>query len=138
MPPTHITVTAPEGRKTPIHPNDGSDPESPTLMFVEHGTIARVKYSADVRRAIARGDLIAVDGDGAHTTDLEKASAPKAMQAFDIETGAELELEKIVLARHTRRPPGRLTSRADVATTDATRGPERTFDTSDAKPKKER
>lgn len=73
MPPTHIFVTAPEGRLTPINPTDGSDGAG--LLYVEHGRTTRVKYSADVRRAIADGDLIPVTIGGVHVKEIDKAAA---------------------------------------------------------------
>jgi hypothetical protein len=134
MPPKHITVTAPEGRKTPIHPMDGAEPGN-ALLHVEPGTTARVRYSAEVRRSIARGDLIPVDaatGKPAGTPgnyDLEKASAPAAMKVFDKETGDELELEKIHHEKHVHSRPR--VKPHDSGTGDAASRP--TFDTSDAK-----
>lgn len=75
---THITVTAPEGRKTPIAPNDGIDPES-HMLFVDPGTVCRVRYSADVRRAITRGDLVPCGLDG-KPVELEKAGCTKQLE----------------------------------------------------------
>lgn len=57
--PEYITVTAPKGRKAPIHPSDGSDPEG-GLLFVTDERVCRVRYSGDVRRALRDGDLIPV------------------------------------------------------------------------------
>lgn len=73
--PTHITVTAPEGRKTPIHTNDGTDPSGHQLT-VEKGRIAKVRYSQDVRRSINRGDLIPCDLTGKRVESIDDAEAP--------------------------------------------------------------
>ena len=40
---THITVTAPEGRKTPVSAADGIEPGG-GLLYVEPGWIRRVAY----------------------------------------------------------------------------------------------
>ena len=71
MPPTHILVTAPEGRKCPIHPSGGSDVGG--LLYVEHGRVTRVKYDQDLRRSIARGDLIPCKLDGSPISTLVEA-----------------------------------------------------------------
>lgn len=82
MPPTHILVTAPKGRKCPIHPSDGSDAGG--LLFVEHGEgeaprVTRVKYSQDIRRAIGDGDLIPSKLDGTPAKDLDEAACPEPL-----------------------------------------------------------
>jgi hypothetical protein len=74
-PPTHITVTAPPGRKTPIHKADGVDPGGST-MYVEAGIVRRVANSQTVRRAIARGDLLLCNMNGADVDSVELAAAP--------------------------------------------------------------
>lgn len=79
MPPTHIFVTAPEGRLVPIHPDDAS--AGAGMFYLEHKDaegrpqVARVKYSADVRRAITDGDLIPSTIAGVAVKDLDKAAA---------------------------------------------------------------
>jgi len=97
MPPTHQTVTAPEGRKTPIASSDGCEPGG-GLLYVEAGTVARVRCSGHVRRSIDRGDLIPCTADG-KPVELEQAGSPEVLKVVD-ETGLELELEKIDLSRH--------------------------------------
>lgn len=62
--PTHITVTAPKGKRTPVHPADGVEPGGALLCVVE-GEIRRVRYSQTTRRSVARGDLIPCDMNGA-------------------------------------------------------------------------
>lgn len=76
MPPSHIFVTAPEGRLCPIHPADGRNHETGGLLYVEHGKVERVKYSGDVRRAWKRGDLVLVDRQGAKVKTFDQAAAP--------------------------------------------------------------
>lgn len=75
-PPTHITVTAPEGRTAPVHPSDGVEPGGAQLR-VTSDDIARVRFlgSGAIRRSIARGDLIPCDMNGA-TVDVDAAAAP--------------------------------------------------------------
>lgn len=77
MDPTHITVTAPAGVRTPIHPNDGIRPGGDPL-FVVAGAVERVRYSQTIRRALGRGDLIACNMDGAPVT-VALAAAPSEL-----------------------------------------------------------
>lgn len=76
---THITVTAPPGRRTPIHPSDGVRPGGGAL-YVEHGCVERVRYSQTVRRSLGRGDLISCDLNGAPVT-VTLAAAPMEIPA---------------------------------------------------------
>lgn len=66
MTPAYITVTAPSGRRTPIHHEDGTEPGGGQLCVVA-GEIIRVRYagSQTIRRSIGRGDLIPCDMNGA-------------------------------------------------------------------------
>jgi hypothetical protein len=73
--PTHITVTAPPDRVTPIHKDDGIAPNGAQLR-VTAGRVARVRYSQSVRRAIARGDLIPCNMSGAAVPSVDLAAAP--------------------------------------------------------------
>lgn len=93
---THITVTAPEGRKTPIAPNDGVDP-SGTLLYVDPGSVCRVRYSADVRRAIGRGDLVLCDLQAKPVKELEQAACPKQLEEVieDHYGGDKCDLKKL-------------------------------------------
>ena len=76
MPPrTYITVTAPPGRNTPIHANDGRDPGGGVLL-VDDASVVRVALSQDIRRSITRGDLIPCDMNGAHVASADLAAAP--------------------------------------------------------------
>lgn len=72
--PTHITVTARPGLRAPVHPGDGQEPGG-GLLCVEHGSIVRVRLSQATRRAIARGDLVPCNMDGAEVG-VELADAP--------------------------------------------------------------
>lgn len=95
MPPTHITVTAPEGRRTPINPADGAHPQG--LLWVQgpkedkRGDVARVRYSQDVQRSIKRGDLIPCTLTGEPVKDVEHAAAPAALS-----TGSKVTDEDIM------------------------------------------
>lgn len=62
--PTHITVTAPAGKRTPVHSADGVEPGG-AVLYVTDDVIARVRYSQTTRRSINRGDLIPCDMNGA-------------------------------------------------------------------------
>jgi len=72
--PTHVTVTAPEGRMTPIHPDDGVDAGNRRL-FVEHGFISRVRWTQTTRRARNRGDLILCNMSGEPVDSAELATS---------------------------------------------------------------
>lgn len=103
--PTHITVTAPEGRRTPINPADGAHPQG--LLWVDGpneeegkpGDVARVRYSQDVQRSIKRGDLIPCRIDGTRVRNIEHAAAPTP---FD--TGAKAT-ERDLAPRHRQIEP---------------------------------
>lgn len=76
-PPSHITVTAPSGVLVPIHPDDGTGPGGVQLRASSE-IVIRVRYagSQSVRRAIARGDLIPCDMDGAAVASAHLAACP--------------------------------------------------------------
>jgi hypothetical protein len=76
--PTHVHVTAPEGRRTPIHRNDGIESNGGQL-HVESAEVRRVVFSQDVRRAVARGDLVLCNMHGV-ACDLDKAGAPDELE----------------------------------------------------------
>jgi len=73
--PTHITVTAPPGRKTPVHADDGTDPGG-GVLYVEDGCVCRVRFSQAIRRSIARDDMFPCDMDGARVASAHLADAP--------------------------------------------------------------
>lgn len=75
--PSHITVTAPPGRTTPVHRTDGTEPGG-ALLCATPGTVIRVRFagSSTVRRSIARGDLIPCDMNGAPVASAQLAAAP--------------------------------------------------------------
>lgn len=81
--PDYITVTAPPGRATPIHKDDGVDLLGGQLQVTE-ADVCRVRYSQTVQRSINRGDLITCTSDGAHCI-LAQASAPR-----DLGVGAKV------------------------------------------------
>jgi len=86
--PTHITVTAPAGRRTPIGRRDGAEPGGSQLCVVR-GVVCRVRYSQDVRRSIARGDLIPCDMNGAPVT-VTLAAAPSELPGGKLDLAVEL------------------------------------------------
>lgn len=71
-PERYVRVTAPEGRHTPIHEDDGVDIGGLPL-FVEPGVIRRVRWSQTTRRSKNRGDLILCDMDGKQVDTVELA-----------------------------------------------------------------
>ena len=79
---THITVTAPAERVTPIHKRDGGTVTGAQPQVIA-GEIHRVRYSQDVRRAIGRGDLVPCDMNGA-PCGVELAAAPDEIDGYKI------------------------------------------------------
>lgn len=73
--PSHVTVTAPPGRLTPIHPDDGSGVGGLRLT-VDPDHVARVRWSPTTRRAHKRGDLILCKLDGTPVKTPDEAAAP--------------------------------------------------------------
>jgi hypothetical protein len=85
--PTHIYVTAPQGRLTPIHPDDGIEPGG-FPMRAKAGEASMVRYwivqpnghvivSQTTRRAITRGDLIPCNDKGTPVDDVDAAQVPE-------------------------------------------------------------
>lgn len=85
--PTHIKVTAPPGKLTPIGRADGTEPGGGPL-HVTSGVVCRVRYSQDVRRSIGRADLIPCDMNGASVASVELAAAPDELP------GGKIDLSK--------------------------------------------
>lgn len=84
--PTHITVTAPPDRVTPIHEADGIMPGGGQLR-VTAAFVDRVRYSQSVRRAIARGDLIPCDMSGSAVPSAHLAASPEELSGGRIVRG---------------------------------------------------
>ena len=57
--PTHVFVTAAQGRLCPIAARDATGPGG-TLLIVKPGDVHRLPYSSFVRRRLAAGDLVVV------------------------------------------------------------------------------
>lgn len=101
MNPTHIKVTAPQGKLTPIGQADGRLPGGGSLR-VHDGIICRVRYSQDIRRSIARGDLIPCDMNGADVgVHLDDAAAPEDLDVIQRDTRGPARA--IAATRTTRR-----------------------------------
>lgn len=77
--PTHVTVTAPEGRRTPVASEDGIEPGGGQLQ-VTHGAVRRVRYSQTIARSIGRGDLLLCNMDGKLVESADLAAAPKDLE----------------------------------------------------------
>lgn len=78
---THVYVTAPEGRLTPVHRDDGIEPGG-GVMYVAPGEVRAVRYwigggrtSQTIRRSRDRGDLVLCNMDGAPVDSFEAAAA---------------------------------------------------------------
>lgn len=76
--PTHVTVTAPLGRRTPVHSEDGVEPGGGPL-YVTHEHVDRVRYSHTTLRSIGRGDLVLCNMDGNPVDSWELAAAPEEL-----------------------------------------------------------
>jgi hypothetical protein len=88
---THVTVTAPEGRKTPIPPEDGIEPGG-GLMHVQPGFVRRVRYSHATLRAIDRRDLFLCDLDGTPVDSVALAAAPVELETPKVLAKCIIEL----------------------------------------------
>ena len=102
--PTHITVTAPSDRVTPIHKDDGIEPSGAQLR-VRAGFVARVRYSQSVRRAIGRGDLIPCNMAGAAVPSVTLAAAADdfaAGPARPLATKADIDAVVDAFKKETR------------------------------------
>lgn len=73
--PTHILVTAPDGRRTPVDARDGVEPGGGQLC-VTSDVVCRVRYSHTTVRSVGRRDLILCDMDGNPVDSVELAAAP--------------------------------------------------------------
>lgn len=93
--PTHITVTAPPDRVTPIHEADGITPSGAQLR-VRAGVVARVRYSQSIRRAIARGDLIPCDMSGSVVPSAHLAAAPEELSTGPGPVATKADLDALV------------------------------------------
>lgn len=96
--PSHITVTAPPGRLTPVHRADGAEPGG-ALLCAKAGEIIRVRFagSSAIRRSIARGDLVPCNMSGA-AVGVHFAAAPN-----------ELPDGRVVIAERQALEPGKAT-----------------------------
>lgn len=78
---THVTVTAPEGRRTPVYERDGVEPGGGPL-YVESDFVVTVGYSHTTIRSINRGDLVLCDMNGAAVASAELASSIGDLQGI--------------------------------------------------------
>lgn len=67
-----VYVTVPEGRRTPIHKDDGKEPGGKQLHVLS-GTVSRVKWSQNTRRSVNRHDLVLCKRDGTPVETFEQA-----------------------------------------------------------------
>lgn len=76
--PTHVFVTAADGREVPMPQNEVSAPGGVLLRCVA-GKRYRVPWTTYTRRRINSGDLILVDDAGRPTPDIERSDASTAV-----------------------------------------------------------
>lgn len=74
MIPTHVFVTAAEGREVPIPPSEGSAPGA-MLLRCKPGKVYRLMWSTYTRRRILAGDLLPTTIGGLKVAELEQAAA---------------------------------------------------------------
>lgn len=109
---THVTVTAPEGRRTPIHESDGK--AGTEQLQVVPGIVDRVRWSRLTSRAVGRGDLILCDLNGAPVASVELADAPDELPGLRVEVGSRCRWEGGKL-HHTPAPGKALDKTGGVA-----------------------
>lgn len=80
--PTHVFVTAAEGRLVPIPANEGSAPGA-ALLKCEAGKLYRLPWSTYTRKRIAGGDLVLVNRGGTKVDSPEAAAAPDVLKVDD-------------------------------------------------------
>lgn len=94
--PSHITVTAPPGRQTPISAPDGCEPGG-AMLYAMPGEVIRVRFgSQSIRRSIGRGDLIMCDMNGVQVTSAELAAAPEDLP------GGKIVIAELAVKRDVR------------------------------------
>lgn len=120
MPPTHVFVTAAEGRLVPVPPNEASAPGS-TLLKCEPGKVYRLPWTTYTRKRINAGDLVLCNMYGTRVATVEAAAAKSAVKTDD--TGAVATDQR---ADETIRAELEKQAKADAK-------PEPKFDTTDAK-----
>lgn len=99
--PTHVFVTAAEGREVPMPQNEVSAPGGVLLRCLP-GKRYRVPWTTYTRRRINSGDLVLVDDAGRPTPDLDRATAPTTPGPLDTDGSiAPPELEQPVAAAET-------------------------------------
>lgn len=77
-PVSHVTVTAPAGRQTPIGAADGVEPGG-GLLYVTAEVVCRVKHTHTIIRSVNRGDLILCNMDGSPVNSAQAAAAPEEL-----------------------------------------------------------
>jgi hypothetical protein len=93
---SYVTVTAPEGRRTPVHSDDGIEPGGNPLVITSDD-VGRVRYSQTTARSIARGDLLLCNMDGSPVASVNLAAAKESNRGPKWRTAkrqAELEAEE--------------------------------------------
>lgn len=107
--PTHVFVTAAEGRKVPIPSNEASAPGA-ALLLCEPGKVYRLPYTTHTRRRITSGDLVLTDQGGTAVDSIELADSaePLAIDATGAIAVEEFNAEGSTkpLARATASVPG--------------------------------
>lgn len=73
--PTHIYVTAAEGREVPVPPSEASAPGAQLLKCLP-GKVYVLPNSTYTRRRLLSGDLLPCDRAGKIVGDVDQASAP--------------------------------------------------------------
>lgn len=81
--PTHIFVTAAEGREVPVPLSEGSAPGS-TLLRCKPGKVYRLQNTSYTRRRILAGDLMPTTIGGVKVAELEQAAAGDLGKAHEL------------------------------------------------------
>jgi hypothetical protein len=117
--PKHITVTAPPGRRTPVHDKDGVEPGGGQL-FVTEDDVARIQYSQTTIRSINRGDLVACNMDGTPVASVDLAASTSESEEHGVKwptakKRALLEAERVKENAEAKKPDPTTLDKAPAA-----------------------
>lgn len=122
--PTHVFVSAAEGREVPIPTSEATAPGA-QLLKCRHGRVYRLPWSTYTRRRINATDLYLTDSIGRRVANELEAAAPD-LEGTDFELGPDGDVVRRGTSAETPGTPDELEA--------APTAPVEKFDTTDTKP----